>query len=130
MKTLKVEEVYLAGYETFEDVAARLPRFIDDVYNAKKNALVYRLPVTKCLRGKTRPASSLKEFDSQLSSPRGFTPVCRPDYWNKSVTWQCHGAPHKGNRAHSLKNSAGFPAGQHHQVRHAFGPGRQGRSRA
>ncbi len=25
MKTLKVEEVYLAGYETFEDVKTRLP---------------------------------------------------------------------------------------------------------
>jgi putative transposase len=31
MKTLKFEEVYLAGYETFEDFTARLPRFIEDV---------------------------------------------------------------------------------------------------
>jgi putative transposase len=36
MKTLKVEEVYLSGYETFSDVAARLPVFIEDVYNAKR----------------------------------------------------------------------------------------------
>ena len=28
MKTLKVEEVYRAGYETFADVAVRLPIFI------------------------------------------------------------------------------------------------------
>jgi len=34
MKTPKVAEVYRAGYETFADVAARLPMFIEQVYNA------------------------------------------------------------------------------------------------
>ena len=34
MKTLKVEDVYPASYETFAEVAERLPTFIEDVYNA------------------------------------------------------------------------------------------------
>lgn len=36
MKTLKVEEVYLRQYRTFQDVMASVPRFIEAVYNAKR----------------------------------------------------------------------------------------------
>jgi putative transposase len=46
MKTLKIEEVYLSGYRTLDDVQTRLPYFIEQVYNCKRlhSALGYRPP--------------------------------------------------------------------------------------
>jgi len=46
IRTLTVKEVCLAGYESFENVAAQLTRFIDDVYDAKRthSSIGYQSP--------------------------------------------------------------------------------------
>lgn len=46
MKTLKVEEIYQANYQTFQDAAERLPHFIEQIYNTKRlhSALGYKPP--------------------------------------------------------------------------------------
>ena len=54
-RTLKMEEVYLQDYRTFDEAQACLRRFIEDVYNEKRlhSALGYRPPT---------------EFESQINS--------------------------------------------------------------
>ena len=46
MKTLKHEEIYPRGYRTMADVIARLPHFLETIYNNNRqhSALNYRSP--------------------------------------------------------------------------------------
>ena len=46
MKTLKYEEIYMGGYDTWLDVVDRLPYFIEEVYNKKRphSSLDYLTP--------------------------------------------------------------------------------------
>ena len=47
MKTLKIEEVYINEYDTFEDALRNIWHFIENVYNQKRlhSALGYKSPI-------------------------------------------------------------------------------------
>ena len=70
MKTLKKEEVYLWEYESFLDVAERIPYFIEEVYNRKRvhSGIKYLPPVEfETILADEKQRKQLGQFNLKIS---------------------------------------------------------------
>jgi len=68
MKTLKVEELYVGGYETFNDLAQRSPRLNEEVYTAKRrqSALDFAARAGRLLADGQCLAPTIRRIGAQL----------------------------------------------------------------
>ena len=76
IKTIKCDEIHLSDYRTHADVIARLPCFIDEVYNTPQTALGARLSLARAVRGITRPHPGPISRLTPVQ-PQGFSPDLR-----------------------------------------------------
>lgn len=72
MKTLKVEDVYPMAYESFEEAAAHLTHFIEEVYNSRRlhSAVGY---LSRCSSRSNTPGARSK-LPLDPVRPQGPTP--------------------------------------------------------
>ena len=117
MKTLKVEAVYLAEYDTYEDVAADLPRFIDEVYNTQTTTFRLGLSQPHPVRGPQRPhpCQNRRLIPSNDRGALHFVAIPRPPYGSKAIPQR---APllrvqtsHEANGEHLDHSAAGRSQG-------------------
>ena len=90
IKTLKVEAVYLANYEGFEDVATDQPRLIEEVCNTRRLHSALRLPEPRTIRGSTHTLPCQN---------RGLTLSTRRGALQRACSFRLPLTPPSGHRA-------------------------------